>query len=434
MASWGNLQPLSTEFYALLRHGLFLVLFIHLPFLGVIIGGSAVSLLLSFLGKERRDPSCLRFSKEVMETVLAGRAALFLFGLVPVLLVWFVYVRIFFEATPLPWQFWSSLLAVLLAGFVLLSVYRSAWSRPPIPSPFHLLSGAAGLTALILAFFLFAQGYGVLFNPEKLSLLRAQTRFLLSWNAVVKFLLFLALFFGMTGAGVLLAGVRPAKTTGAPEASYRGLVRGVGANLSFLATLVLPVFLLLDLVTLPEVALSTEVFAASAVVLLLSLAVCLLLSLPSGKGEGAPGVPVAFLYAGIFLAVLLHDHAAVGNAYRDRIAHLAMQAGAAEAEHAKKAPKKLPAAAGKAEADKGKGVFEAVCAGCHQFDVRVVGPPLSEVVPKYGDDVEKLKGFIGNPVKVNPGYPTMPNLGLPEEEIDAVARYLIGRTKPGGSK
>ncbi|MDH3383938.1 MAG: hypothetical protein OEM42_07755, partial [Deltaproteobacteria bacterium] len=62
MASWGNLQPLSTQFYSLLRHGLFLVLFFHLPFLGFLIGGSTVSLLLNFLGKEKRDSSYLRFS------------------------------------------------------------------------------------------------------------------------------------------------------------------------------------------------------------------------------------------------------------------------------------------------------------------------------------------------------------------------------------
>src|SRR3972149_5267622 len=130
MTSWGNLQPLSTEFYSLLRYGLFLVLFLHLPFVGFIIGGSTVSLLLSFLGKEKRDPAYLRFSKELMETVMIRRGPLFLFSNVD----------------------------------------------------------------------------GILFNPEKLPLLRKQIGFLLSWNAVVKFLLFLAFFFGMTGGGVLTLG------------------------------------------------------------------------------------------------------------------------------------------------------------------------------------------------------------------------------------
>jgi len=434
VASWGNLQPLSTEFYTLLQYGLFVVLFFHLPFLGVIIGGSTVSLLFSFLGKEKRDPACLRFSKEVMETVMTGKSVLFMFGLVPVLLVWFVCARIFFEATPLPWHFWSAVLAVLVAGFALLHVYRSAWGRPPSPPPFHVVSGAAGLLALIFAFFLFSQGYGVLFNPEKIPLLRKDLRFLLSWNAVVKYLLFLAVFFGMTGSGVLLLGGGSSEGSEAPDASYREFVRDIGAKITFLATLVLPVFVLLDLVTLPEVALSAGVFATAAAVLLLSLAVCLILPLSSGGREGGPGARTAALYVLIFLAVLAHDHAAVGNAYGDRIAFLKMQAGAVETGHAKEAARGEPAAAAKAPADTGKAVFEKICAGCHRFDVRVVGPPLGEVVPKYAGDAEKLKGFIRNPKKVNPDYPSMPNLGLPEEEIDAVAGYLIGQVQGGGTK
>ena len=433
MPSWGNLQPLSTEFYTLLRYGLFLVLLFHLPVIGVLIGGSTVSLLLNVLGKEKREPAYLRFSKELMETALIGKSALFMFGLVPLLLVWFVYARILFDPTPLPWHFWSGILVVLFAGFVLLHRYRAAWDRAPDPSPIHIGTGAAGLLAVLFAFFLFSAGYGILFNPEKLPLLRTQIRFLLSWNAIVKFLRFLAFFFGMTGGVILLLGARLAEGHEGPDADSRRVVRDFGAILTVLATLVLPIFVLFDLVTLPEIALSGELFATSAVILLLSLAVCLILSFPSGKGEGRPGPRVITLYVLIFLTMLLHDNAAVGNAYGDRIVFLAMQAQAAEAEHAKEAPREKPAAAGQAAVETGKAVYEKVCAGCHRPDIRVVGPPLNEVVPKYGGDVEKLKSFLRNPVKVNPDYPSMPKLGLPEEEIDAVSRYLIGQSKGGGS-
>ncbi|MDH3237933.1 MAG: cytochrome c [Deltaproteobacteria bacterium] len=432
MASWGNLQPLSTQFYSLLQHGLFLVLFFHLPFLGFLIGGSAVSLLLNFLGKEKRDPSYLRFSQELMRTVLMSKSALFLFGLVPLLLVWFAYARVLFDPSPLPWQFWGVLLAALIFGFAFLLLYRSARDRTLDLSPISAATGAAGLLALILAFFLFSAGYGILFNPSKLPLLQKQIQFFLSWNGVVKFLLFLAFFFGMTGAAILLLCGRSAEGGEGTEAGYRRLVHRFGANLTFLATLVLPVFLLLDLVTLPVVALSAEVFVSSAVVLLLSLAVCLTLFLFDGKGEGGPGARVVFLFVLIFLAMLLHDDAAVGNAYQDRVAFLAMQE-AVMAETGKEAHREAPAATAQTKADAGKVVFETICAGCHRFDIRVVGPPLSEVVPKYGGDAEKLKAFIRAPVKVNPGYPSMPRLGLPEEEIDAVARYLIEKVKAGGS-
>jgi len=433
MVSLGNLQPLSPQFYLLLRHGLFLVLFLHLPFLGLLIGGSAVSLLLNFLGKEKRDPSYLRFSQELMGTVLMSKSALFMFGLVPPLLVWFIYARVLFDASPLPWQFWVVILAVLLSGFALLSSYRSARGRALDLSPMSAATGAAGLMAVILAVFLFSAGYGILFNPGKLPLLQKQVRFFLSWHGVVKFLLFLAFFFGMTGGAILLLCGRPAEGDEGAEAAYRELVQRFGANLAILATLVLPVFLLLDLVTLPDIALSAEVFVSSAVVVLLSLAACLTLFLSDRKGEGGPGARVAFLFVLIFLVILLRDDAAVGNAYQDRIAFLHMQAPVAELVHADEKHREKPAAADRVAGDAGKVVFEKSCAGCHRFDIRVVGPPLNEVVPKYAGDAEKLKGFIRNPVKVNPDLPSMPRLGLPEEEIDAVARYLIEKAKAGGS-
>lgn len=433
MASWGTLQPLSPEFYSLLRYGLFLFLLVHLPYIGVLIGGSTVSLLLAFLGKEKRDPAHLRFSRELMRTVWTGKPAFLMFGLAPLGFVGVIYARILFDATPLPWPFWSAILGILLGGFALLHLYRSAWDRAPDLPRFHIETGVAGLLAVVLAFFLFSGGYGVLFNPEKLPLLQKQIRFFLSWNAVVKFLLFLAFFFGMTGAVILLLGGRSSGKGGATDSAYRGFVRDCGANLTFFATLALPVFVLLDLITLPEIALSAMVFAASAAVLLLSMGVCLILALASGTGEGGPGARVPILYVLIFLAILVHDHAAVGNAYQDRIAFLKMQEPAAESKPAPEAPRKEPAGAGKPAEERGKAVFESTCAGCHRFDIRVVGPPLGEAVAKYGGDVEKLKKFLRNPVKVSPDYPPMPNLGLPEEEIDAVAGYLIQRVSRGGS-
>ncbi|MDP2656914.1 MAG: c-type cytochrome, partial [Candidatus Deferrimicrobium sp.] len=76
-------------------------------------------------------------------------------------------------------------------------------------------------------------------------------------------------------------------------------------------------------------------------------------------------------------------------------------------------------------------VFDTVCSACHRFDSKVVGPPLNEVVPKYKGNVEKLKKFIRNPVKVNPALPAMPKPAIKEDEVDAVARYLLTKVKGG---
>src|SRR4030065_2785259 len=158
MTAGGNLQPLSPQFYSLLRYGLFLVLFLHIPFVGCISGGSAVSLLLNFLGKGKRDPAYLRFSKELMETVMIRRWPLFMFGIVPLLLVWFAYARILFDLPPLSWYLWSGILVVLFAGFSLLPRHRSHGHRATDPRPLPIGIGAAGLLAVTLAFFLFSNG------------------------------------------------------------------------------------------------------------------------------------------------------------------------------------------------------------------------------------------------------------------------------------
>jgi cytochrome c2 len=97
-----------------------------------------------------------------------------------------------------------------------------------------------------------------------------------------------------------------------------------------------------------------------------------------------------------------------------------------------KLPPKAPTPPATAALEKGKSVFDTICAGCHRFDTRVVGPPFNEVVPNYKGNIEGLKSFLRNPVKKNPGYPSMPKLGLKEEEIDAVARYLLTHVEKGG--
>jgi cytochrome c len=104
---------------------------------------------------------------------------------------------------------------------------------------------------------------------------------------------------------------------------------------------------------------------------------------------------------------------------------LAAEAVSKEGEAAK------PEAADAAVVEKGKKVFDAVCSACHRFDVKVVGPAFNDVVPKYEGNVEKLKAFIRNPVKVDPALPAMPKPAIKEDEVDAVARYLLSMVKGG---
>jgi len=242
----------------------------------------------------------------------------------------------------------------------------------------------------------------------------------------VEFLLFLALSFGLAGGVALrfLGRSKAEEAGGGPE--YEARVRSAGTSFALAGAVAAPALVVLYLITLPVTGMSTEVFVMAATVPILALAVFALLYLLPGKGEGGPGDRVTSLFILMFLAVILCDQAAAGTAYQGGASPI----GPLAAEKVGKAGGK-PAGADAAVLEKGKKVFDTVCSVCHRFDSQVVGPPLNDVVPKYKGDVAKLKGFIRNPVKVNPALPAMPKPAIKEDEVDAVARYLLSKVKGG---
>jgi len=422
---------LSPDTLSLLRYSLTAILLVYLPFLGTVIAGSSASLVLNFCGREHRDNRSLRLSREWIEIATVNGKILFLLGLLPYPAVACFYRRLLGGLDPLPAIAWLVPFAVFLSGFVLLSVYRSASKRTTSPPPATVRAGTAGLLAVISASFLLFLLLGTLVNPAKLPLVRSNLVFILSWNSLVAFLLFLALSFGLSGGIALLYLGRPKAGKGDPDPDYETYARTAGTSLALTGALALPALIVLYLITLPASGLSTEVFAMALTVPILALVVFVLLYLLPGKEGGRPGVRESALFVLMFLAVLLCNQAAAGNASQGLSAPPPGPLAAEKASREGKTGVK-PAAADTAVIEKGKKVFETTCSACHRFDSKVVGPPLNEVVPKYKGNLEKLKKFIRNPVKVNPALPAMPKPAIKEDEIDAVARYLL--TKVKGSK
>jgi len=401
-----------------LRYFLAALLLAYLPFLGILIGGSTSSLVLNFLGRENRNARSLRLSKELIETVAGNNPFLFLAGLLPFPIVACLWQRILPPPAPLPWFSWILPFGALLSGCLLLSFYRSALRRTTDLQILHFRAGAAGLLAILFASFLLFVLLGTLFNPGKLQLIRGNAVFILSYKALAGFFLFLALSFGLTGGIALRFPGRLPAGTEKPDPEYPGYARSVGSSLALGGAFAVPALVVLDLISLPSTALSLEVFAAAAAALVLALVVVLILYPYLENPAGRPGGRISILYLLMFLAFVAGEQAAVGNAFLGR-----------------QAPRKPPFPAGGPEGqmpgpaeptvEKGRTVFQDACRACHLVESRLVGPPLKDVLSKYRGNLENLKRYIRDPAKVNPDYPLMPHLGLKEEEVDAVARYLL---------
>jgi cytochrome c len=419
---------LSPDTFLLLRYLLIAALLLYLPFLGIVIAGSAASLVLNFFGRENRDDRSLRLSREWIEAVTVNRWVLLLLGLLPYPAIAYTCQRFLGGRTSLPAIAWLVPFGALLAGCLLLSLYRSAIRRTTELPPAPFGAGTAGLLAMISAAFLSFLLLGTLVNPAKLPLVRSNLVFILSWHSLVEFLLFLALSFGLAGGIALrfLGRSKAGEAGGGPD--YEARVRTAGTSFALAGALAVPALVVLYLITLPVTGLSTEVFAMAATVPILALAVFALLYLLPGKEEDRPGDRVSALFVLMFLAVILCYQTAVANAFQGLSAPpgpLAAETVSREGKAAK------PAGAAAAAVEKGKKVFDTVCSVCHRFDSKLVGPPLNEVVPKYKGNLGKLKAFIRNPVKVNPAFPAMPKPPVNDEEIDSVARYLLATVKGG---
>ena len=82
----------------------------------------------------------------------------------------------------------------------------------------------------------------------------------------------------------------------------------------------------------------------------------------------------------------------------------------------------------------GEEIYKVRCESCHKFDIKLVGPPHNEVVPKYFGKKELLLAFIKNPTRVDETYPPMPNPGLKPAEAKAVADYVLEQVKKNVEK
>jgi parallel beta-helix repeat protein len=78
------------------------------------------------------------------------------------------------------------------------------------------------------------------------------------------------------------------------------------------------------------------------------------------------------------------------------------------------------------DVDPGKLVYYGVCAGCHAYSSRMIGPPTQIIQALYMDDPEGIAEYVAHPVKKRPDYPEMPPQShLDEETRLAAARFML---------
>ena len=66
-------------------------------------------------------------------------------------------------------------------------------------------------------------------------------------------------------------------------------------------------------------------------------------------------------------------------------------------------------------------VYQGICAGCHAYNIRLIGPPTLTIQAQYGNNAETIAAYIASPEKKRPDFPTMP----PQDHLSAPMRQLV---------
>jgi cytochrome c len=73
----------------------------------------------------------------------------------------------------------------------------------------------------------------------------------------------------------------------------------------------------------------------------------------------------------------------------------------------------------------GQRIFQGTCSACHALAKVLVGPSLQEIAHLYGEDTAGIVSWTTNPGKKRSGFPQMPAFRLPQENLEAVAEYML---------
>jgi len=424
--------PPSEGHLLVARFLLVVTLVVHFAYIGFAVGASMISLFLNVVDRDTPNANLRRFAKYLIDLGMVHRGLVFFVGIVPIPVVALLYAQNMYQTSELTALAFVVALPLVVAGFCLLFRYKASWGLREKSFLLHLAPGVLGLGVLTVAYFIILSGVSLSMDPEKWPFItNPYNFFMFSWNNMIRFLRFPIMAFAVTGSAVLFFYFNWPEGEKLEDEQYSRFVRYVGGGLTLGACAVLPVFVVWNLITLPNVALSLSLYGTC--IILVALLAC-----AAGKAFGALVSPARTPGAGIFITILVTlallnvaDSIAHENAISD---HTSVLLSAAQTAKLEREAKREAAAPAKGSVAEGEQVFKKVCATCHRFDRKVVGPPYDQTLPQYVGHQDQLEAFIRQPSKKNPEYPPMPQLGLRSGEVQSVAMYLMQSYQNGAGK
>ena len=438
--------PPSANHVLLLKYILSIAMLLFLPYTGMLMGSSLISVYFNRRGYRENNKVYLRFAKDIIEKLTIGNNAHYALGILPVISIILAYTQLLY-GTPtiaVPIMALSGLLFII--AFVFLYKFRNTYEIESVISSLkdradagavkqsdseleeineyeeNILrsnsnSGWLGILFLYCAAYLFAGSTSLASDPDRWQNVVDILQIIFSWATIFNFLLLFIASGAVTGVAVLFYFFKWQGGLPRMSSEYSSFARNFASNLALFSSISLPVLLFINILFLPKEALSQTFFLYHILVLIGVILLCNILY-HSIKNSDVRFTSAAFiLVLLIFAFQIFQGNTAFGSAIGEQT--LAANRKAEDIE------KELIAKNTSTTTVDAQQIYNTKCIACHRFDVKLVGPPYQQTVPKYNGDVNKLADFIYNPVKKDPAFPPMPNQGLKKNEALAMAKWLI---------
>jgi cytochrome c len=445
--------PPSANHVLLLKYILAIAMLIFLPYLGMLMGSSVISVYFNRRGYRENNKMYLRFAKDIIEKLTIGKNAHYALGILPIISIILAYTQLLYDAPTIaaPLMAFSGLLFIIAFVFIykfrntyeIESVISSLKDRANTKTPdkpdtgieeinefeenvirSNSHSGWLGIVFLYCGAYLFAGSTALASNPGRWQEVVDILQIIFSWATIINFLLIIGVSGAVTGVVVLFYFFK--WQGGLPRMSreYSLFVNSFASNLALFSSLSLPVLLFLNILYLPREAMSPAFFLYHVLALIAVVLLCNVLYLGIKNSEVKFSVAAVVLVILVLAFTVFQGNIAFGSAISEQTLAATLKAEDLEKELISKNTSTTTIDA--------QQIYNTKCIACHKFDVKLVGPPYQETVPKYNGDANKLADFIYNPIKKDPAFPPMPNQGLKKNEALAMAKWLI--EKAGGKK
>lgn len=398
----------------------------HILFVNLMVGGSLFTLYYQWKAKQKDLFDDL--AQFIAQTITVNKSMAVVLGVAPLLLINVLYTVWFYSSNALTGIAWIMVIPLVAIAFLLTYLHKYNWEKWREKKTLHM--SIMGVAVLIFLFIplVFLANVNLMLFPDHWAEAKGFFSTLLIGNVFPRYFHFLAASIAVTA--LFLVWMLKTKWI----ESYGQLVNHKSKLAQEFYKIALGISLAqfffgpLLLFTLPKVGLSISLYSVIGLgVVFASLAMYLMsqeIKTITETHFAKRILPISILMTATVLCMASGRHMYRENALAS---HKEAVRQKTEAYQAKVKDALLAASEVEALTDGGNRVqklFQS-CAGCHAKDTRLVGPSLTEIAKIYEGNAAGIVAWARAPGKKRADYPQMPPMPLPDEDLKAIAEYML---------